>query len=94
MKRKALVILAASVLAFPVLAAGPQHQQPARQPAGPSWHWDPDTVGEKYVYRHQTQTANQYQEQNQAKGTDQNRFEEQNANRQQLQTGGPNNLGW
>lgn len=92
MKGKALVILAASVLAFPVLAAGP-HQQPARQPAGPSWNWDPDVVGEKYIYRHRTQTANQYQEQNKAKDTNQNRFRESNASRQQ-QGYEANNLGW
>ena len=93
MKGKALVILAASVLAFPVLAAGP-HQQQARQPAGPSWHFDPDVVGEKFVYRHRTQTTNQYQEQNKAMDTDQNRFQERNATRQQPQGYEVNNLGW
>lgn len=93
MKAKALVILAASVLAFPVLAAGPHQQAPA-QSAGPSWHFDPDVVGEKYVYRHRTQTANQYQEQNQAKDTDQNRFQERNATREQPKGHEANNLGW
>jgi len=92
MKGKALVILAASVLAFPVLAAGPQQQ--SRQSGVPSWHFDPDVVGERFVYRNRTQTANQYQEQNQAKETDQNRFRENNANRGQYRADDPNNLGW
>ena len=93
MKGKALVILAASMLAFPVFAAGPQ-QQPARQPYGPSWNWDPATVGEKFVYRYRDQTSNQYQEQNTATDTDQNRFRENNANQQQSPRDGANNLGW
>ncbi|MBI1422161.1 MAG: hypothetical protein GC149_01760 [Gammaproteobacteria bacterium] len=92
MKGKVLVILAASVLAFPVFAAGPQ--QPSRQPYGPSWNWDPNVVGEKFVYRYRHQTANQYQEQNTATDTEQNRFRENNANQQQLPADGANNLGW
>jgi hypothetical protein len=94
MKSTLLAVLAATLLASPVLAAGPQQQ--ARQPAGPSWHWDPDVVGERHVYRHRNQAANQEQEQNMARDTDQNRFQEQNANKQQFQSqvNEPNNLGW
>ena len=94
MKVKTLIILVATLLAFPALAAGPGQQ--SRQPAGPSWHWDPDVVGERYIYRHRTQSANQHQEQNRARDTDQNRFQEQNADQEQFQSqvNEPNDLGW
>ena len=96
MKGKVLVIVTASVLAFPVLAAG-SGGQPSGRNAVPSWHWDPDVVGEKYIYRDRTQTTNEFEEQNRAKATDQNRFRENNADTEQQfksQESEPNGIGW
>lgn len=94
MKGKALIILVASLMAFPALAAGPA--QRSQQNATPSWHWDPDVVGERYVYQHRNQTANQHQEQNMATETEQNRLQENNADKAQFksQVNEPNGLGW
>lgn len=95
MKGKVFVIAITCMMAFPVLAAGPAHQQ-SRQNTGPSWHWDPDVVGERNMNRNRNQTANQYEEKNMAKDTDQNRFRENNADKAQFQSqeNEPNGLGW